>query len=108
MYELVDSLEAKLRNRNKSEAAILEMIGRHLDSFAGLNGRNPRLTWNQICGKRFHAMFFIVTREVILESCGAHKSIQVRARPLFMRATLNEMTRNLHVEVMTNLMARNM
>ena len=42
MYDLVDLLEAKFRNQNKSEAAILEMIGRHLDSFAGLNVKESK------------------------------------------------------------------
>ena len=37
MYELVDLLEARFKNLEQSEDAFLEMIGRHLESFAGLN-----------------------------------------------------------------------
>ena len=42
MYKLVDSLEARLKNLDQSEDAILEMIGKHLASHAGQNAKESK------------------------------------------------------------------
>ena len=42
MYKLVDSLEARFKNMDQSEDAILEMIGQHFNSFVGLNAKGSK------------------------------------------------------------------